>query len=481
MDKKRVIVSTVSQVGSQIIIALLGVVTLKLITNNLGVGSYGVYATVLAFVSTFSLLTDLGLNAINGREIAKHPEDAADIIGQNMGLRISLCVLMVPLIFGLSYIFYPYASHQLRYGILLLTAFLFFDAIRNVALGYFTAQVRGHVTAIVNGLQQILVTSFVIITVAVRLGFYGFILAYIISNTVSMIVTVILVRKELPIRPRVNLHKWQGIMIMSLSLGIIQLVNMMYLKVDSLMLSVIKGTTAVGIYGIAYSLIVAFLTLPSFMMTSLIPSMATSTKYTIGLIVQKAYNYMVIFAALLAVGSYLVRHEIIVAVTGKSFAAAGVPFAILGLASAFSYINNVFGFASVSLNKHHKIIYISVAMLALNIGLNFILIPIYSYNGAAWATLVTEILSLASTYWMFHKQTGIRTKVFLPLLKPAIAAVVTLAIVSLLRKYIISSDNLMMLSVVSIEIIVIFGGMLFLLKGLPDEVREYSARLLRRN
>src|ERR1700722_17653329 len=122
--KNRIVLSILAQIISQILGAIFAVIILKIMTNNLGVKGYGIYATAFAFVTTFSLLTDLGLNAITGREIAKYPKSANEIISHNMGLRLFLCVIMLPFIFGLSYIFYPNAQHVLRLSIAILALYL---------------------------------------------------------------------------------------------------------------------------------------------------------------------------------------------------------------------------------------------------------------------------------------------------------------------------------------------------------------------
>lgn len=470
---KRIAISVLSQVGSQIIVALAGVVALKVLTNSLGVKTYGIYVTILAFVTTFALLTDLGLNAITGREIAKNPQKTNEIISYNMGLRIFLCLVMIPAISLLSIAFYPNASSQLRIGILILSFSLFFDAIRSVALAYFTAKIRNDIAAIINSSQQLLLLGTFAVIALMGWGLFGFLCANIIISVLSSVVAFIVVRQHVPIIPRVSLSKWKGIIAMSMSLGIIQVINMMYLKADSIMLSIFKGTTEVGVYGVAYSLIIALLTLPGFIMSALIPSMSTSTQGGIISIVEKAFQYIVILACLLVAGTFLIRYQVVLVVADINFAAAATPFAILGLASAFSYLNNVFGFASVSLNKHHKMVYVSLLSLFLNIGLNFILIPRYSFNGAAWATVVSEFIALIGVYYVFQAESGIHVKLLNISWKPILTSAAVILIIQSSQHLWLTSNNLINLLVTGILILLLFAGILFSLNGIPKEVLDY--------
>jgi O-antigen/teichoic acid export membrane protein len=479
--KSRVTTSTFAQVVSHVIVAGIGVLILKIVTGSLGLSSYGNYVTILAFVSTFSLLTDLGLNAIAGREIAKYPEKASEIISYNMGLRIALCVLIVPVTFWLGYLFYPNATPELRFGILLFASYLFFDSIRTVSLAYFTAKVRNDISAAVNALQHLLYLFLVIVVALSSSGLFGFLVGYILASVCSAFVAVLLVRKSnINIWPRVNITKWRLFFSMSLSLGIIQVINMAYLKMDSILLSILEGPASVGLYGVAYTLIVAFLAFPNFLMTALIPSMATASRKKVQMIVQKAFQYIAIFACALAAIGYIIREEIVVAVSSTNFADASTPFAILALASAFSYLSSVFGFASVSINKHHKIIFISIGVFFLNLILNLILIPHFSIQGAAWATAISELCALAGICYVFRRESGVKIKMLHPLGRP-LAASLALLPVSLILQNLWSTESAVLNTIIASTVLsLIYLSFLQLLGGVPSEVREFVRKSITR-
>jgi O-antigen/teichoic acid export membrane protein len=478
---RRVVVSTSSQVASQIFVALLGVVALKIMTHALGVEKYGIYATILAFVSTFALLTDLGLNAITAREIAKHPDQANSIISHNMGLRIFLVSLMIPIIFGLSFLFYPQGPAGLRLGILLMSFYLFFDAIRTVSLAYFVSKVRNEITAIINAIQQTLQLILIILAAALGWPIYGYIGIFLFTCIVVSALAFGWARRYVEVRPRANIQRWKQILAMSLSLGALQLINMLYLKADSILLSVLKGTAAVGIYSIAYSLILAFLTLPGFIMTALMPSLATAGHEALKPIIDKALQYMAILACLLFAGSFVVRNDIIPIVSSQAFAAASTPFVILALASSFTYLNSVWGFASVALNKHHKMVYIAATTFLINILLNLLFIPRYSISGAAWATVISECLALIGSIVIFRKQTGINVNIRGALPKPILAGIIALLCTELSRHLWISSSNLLNLIFESIIIVCSYVVLLTLLRAIPTEISEFIVTKLKHN
>ena len=477
--RAKVVTSTVAQLASQAFVSCCAVIALKIMTNTLGITSYGTYATAIAFVSIFSLLTDLGINSITAREIAKYPSKANDIITHNMGLRMALCLIMVPTIIGLSFIFYSHAQMQLRLSIALVTIYLFFDSARSVMLAYFTAKVRNDISALVIGAQQ-LVFLLLCITVAIASSsVYGFIISYILCNATGAVIAFYFTRKSIVVRPRVNIRQWRGIVAMSLSLGVIEIINVVYLKADSVMLSILKTPSEVGIYGVAYAIVLGLMTLPSFIMTALMPSMATSkTTEELGSIVRKAFTYMVVFACLLPVGGFVVRKDLVLAISGTDFESAATPFAVLCLASAFTYLNSVFGFASVSVNKHHRLVFVSIGALGLNVVLNLILIPRYSIDGAAWATAISESLALLLVYLVFANRTGVRVPLLRFTYKPVLAALATLGVCTWLRLLWDTGSPLLNTLIAGASVVCVYGALLVMFRALPGEVTEWSGKVI---
>ena len=475
--KKRVAISVIAQVVSQVLMGLLGVVILKIMTNDLGAGLYGTYVTIFTFVTTFSLLTDLGVNTITAREVAKHPDNAADIIGHNMGLRIFLSLVMIPLIFGLGFIIYPHESSQLHTGIFIMSIFLIFNVVWATSGGYFAAKIRNDVTARITLLQQVLFLAGVCIVSVLGWKLYGYIAAYVSAIAIGAIVLFCMTRNHIPVRPRVNIKIWQTVLKSSITLGIISIINVLYLKADTIMLSIMSGAHAIGIYGVAFLLITVFSGLPGYIMGALTPSMATASHTELQEIVQKALHYMAFFSLLLVVGAVLVRHDVVLLVSSKDFIAAAEPFAILSLGVAFSYISNVFSSASIAIDKHHKFVYRSLMTLALNIALNLVLIPRYGIIGAACATTSSQLVGMIIGYRLFYTQTGLRLD-YRVLIRPLIAGITAFAVGSVLFSQLHTGAPLLNCLLVAILASIPYFVVLYATNGLPAEIKAGIGRVL---
>jgi O-antigen/teichoic acid export membrane protein len=469
--RQKIAISVISQVVGQILMGLFGVVALRVMTNSLGLRGYGVYATIYAFVTTFSILTELGVNSIGIREIAKSPDNAQEIISHNLGLRMTLSVFAIPVIFLIGILLYPHASSDLRFGILLLSVYLIFDAASSTASAYFSAKVRNEIPATLAVIRQIVFMVIVIGVAFLGWGLYGFLLAFIVSTAISASLTLWIMHKTLSAAPKFKLRIWRNFMKMSISVGVLTIIGTIYLKADSILLSVMKGTTAVGIYNVAYSLINVFIYFSGFLMGALIPSIATASAHELKNIIQKAFHVMGVFAFLVLVGGVVVRKDAVILVSNVHFAEASMPFAILALATVFSYFFTIFSFASTALNKHHKMIYISVTTLFLNIGINLLVIPKFGLIGAAWATVLSEFVAVVLGYRLFHIQTGIKID-FKVLLRPFLASLATYIIASALHTYLHTSSALLNCILALLYIGIPYFLILNWLHGMPEEIND---------
>ena len=167
----RVTVSVLSGYGNTLLIAGLGALATRLITVHVGPTNYGLFVTALTFVSSVMLFTDLGITAIMGRDIAKTPDGAAEILGQNLGLRLTLSVLVIPLVVFIGLVLYKAPS--LRWSLFLFAVSIPFNAIQAISLGYYVASIRNYVASGFAFLQQVIFVAGVAIAVPNGLGSSG--------------------------------------------------------------------------------------------------------------------------------------------------------------------------------------------------------------------------------------------------------------------------------------------------------------------
>lgn len=463
---RRITASVISGYGVTILTSGLGALATRLITTHVGPTKYGLFVTALTFVTTVTLLTDLGITSIMGRDVAQNPDEAEDILGQNLGLRLTLSSLVVPIVVIVGTTLYRTSS--LRWALILFALSIPFNAIQAISFGYYVASIRNYVVAGIAVLQQILYVGGVAIAILGGFGIIGCAVSYLISTAIGGAVSYAVVRKELRFKPLFNVRRWREVFARSASLGAIQVINLLYLKADTLLLSKMEKPRAVGLYGVAYSFIGFIVVIPSLILVSVMPLMATSSGERFEKLLRRTEHGLAILGAMSVMFTVLFATQSISILSGDHFLAAAPALRILGLSCYFSFLNSALGYAAVACNRHHRFVVVSGIGLVLNVGLNLALIPRLGINGSALATLISEFIALVGVRWVFAKDVGAKVPLTRLSLRPVFAG----ALVTVIGRYaLIRSWHAPVITVLWAPVILIlYIGILALIGGLSEEI-----------
>ena len=76
------------------------------------------------------------------------------------------------------------------------------------------------------------------------------------------------------------------------------------------------------------------------------------------------------------------------------------------MATGIIFFGNILGRAIIALDLQKKAMFAYLLGVVLNVVLNLIFIPKYTYMGAAWSTVITELLVVAFLFWLVWRKTG---------------------------------------------------------------------------
>lgn len=192
------------------------------------------------------------------------------------------------------------------------------------------------------------------------------------------------------------------------------LFHLIYFRIDAIMLSKLSpdGLDANTWYGLAYTIVNAFTTLPgAFMMGAMFPVLSRAYEkernrlpdaYTFGV------RWMVICGVPLAVGLAALSHEIIATLpitytpdTLKKIAAA---LQWLSVSGGLIFLTTVVLTMLRAADKRRAFSVLMGTTALLNIGLNLVLIPRFNHVGAAIAMVISEIYLLALGFGYISKR-----------------------------------------------------------------------------
>lgn len=467
----KVAYNTIIQILSKVIATVLGLVAIAIITRYLGQTGYGEYTTIVTFLSFFGIIADLGLTLVTVQMISLPNADQEKIIGNLLALRLVTAVIFLGLA-PLVVLFFPY-SLLIKLGVIVTTLSFLFIALNQILVGLFQKNLRMDKVSIAEVTSRLILVIGVVVAYKIDSGLIGIMVATVIASAISFILHYIFSLKFVRIKLRFDYKYWLKIITRSWPLAVTIVLNLIYLKADTLFLSVVKRPTEigiiaeVGIYGAAYKVIDVFITLP-FMFAGIILPILTArwvTKDNEGFknILQKSFDIMVIFALPLIIGTQLVARDVMILIAGNDFAASGPILQVLIIAAGLIFLGCMFAHAVIAIDKQRKIIgaYLITAVTSV-IGY-LIFIPRFSYFGAAWVTIYSELLIAVISAWLIWKYTK-----FIPNLKVFVKSLAA-SLVMLLSIYLVINYTNSNLAVVLSMAVIIYMICLYIFRGITKE------------
>lgn len=463
--------NTIIQIISKIITTILGLIAIAMITRYLGTKGFGEYTTIITFLSFFAIIADLGLTLVTVQLISQPEANEEKILGNLLGLRLVSAFLFIGA-GPLFVLFFPYSS-AIKLGVALAALSFFFIALNQVLVGIFQKNLRMDKVSIAEVISRIILVLGIFLAINFNTGINGILIATVISSFINFFFHLFFSQSFARIKLRFDFKYWLEIFKKSWPLAVTIIFNLIYLKTDTLLLSIIPRDSSVGIiaevglYGAAYKVIDVLVTFPFMFAGIVLPIMtsswAASNPQRFKNVLQKSFDIMVIMALPLVIGTQLVAQDVITLVAGSEFALAGPILRLLILASGFIFLGNMFAHAVIAVDKQRNIIsaYFFVAITSL-IGYLF-LIPKYSYFGAAYVTIYSEAAIALASFWLVYKF----TKFF-----PSLVVFIKATLASILMYLVINfcyynfSNNLFIILSLAI---VSYGVILLALGGLKKE------------
>jgi len=371
---------------------VLSLVSIRLITGYLGKEGFGDYATVLAFFAFFSAIADLGIGSITAREISREGVDEGGILGRVASLRIASSValfLIIPL-------FLPLFSYPapVKVGIWIASGAIVFSSFSIFLNGIFQKNIAMDRIAMTEFMGKIVQVSAVYLVVSLNLGFLGIASTLVISLSFNALTAFLLSRKYAKFRLIADVPFWKRFLSDSLPLGGSALITFFYFKMDTILLSVLKGSAAVGTYGVAYKVMENLTFFPALLAGLILPllSRVLFDKERFRDIADTTFRVFSIIATPIVLGGVFFSDKIIGIVSGSGFQDSIPVLNLLLFSLIFIFFGNFFNMLLIVGNHQKELMKTLLIVAMINIVANLFLIPKLSYLGAAWTSLGTEFL-----------------------------------------------------------------------------------------
>ena len=401
---RKIAYNVVFNVITKILSTILALVGIGFITRYLGKEGFGDYSTVLAFFAFFGSAADLGLYSITAREISRQDADEKKIISNALALRLtsSLLVFFVTPIFVY---FLPY-SNDVKIGILIAAASFVFSTTYMVLNGVFQKNLAMDKVATAEVLGKLLQLFIIILAVKLNLGFIAIIFSVLASMILNFSIVVFLARKYVSLSLQFDFAYWKKFLIESAPLGFSSLVVFIYFKIDTILLSILKTNTEVGLYNAAYKVLENITFFPAMIVGLIFPLLSRhifSDKQEFSRIANETLKVFAILIVPLVVGTLFLADGVIHLIGGNAFAASANILRLLIFAVVFIFFGNLFNSILIAGNQQKKLILPLVLCALFNITSNLVFIPVFSYNAAAITSVLTEFFVTSAGFYLVLK------------------------------------------------------------------------------
>lgn len=434
---RRVAYNTIIQVVGKVITTIISLFLVAALTRYLGVSGYGQYTTIFAFTQFFAVFADFGFFWFLVREISKPDAPQEKIFNNVLTFRTLMALAIFALSFLIGLVIPQY--HDIRLGILVIAASSFWMTLNGTYVGIFQNRLRMDKAALTDVLGRLFILGIVLWQIRAGATLNQILWAYFVGNAVNFFASAWMGKIYLKMRPAFDWGYWKKIFWEALPIFIVSMLGLIYFKIDTIMLSLLKTSEDVGIYGPPYKVVEILILFPAIFMGNVFPVVTHyiySQDSRLQSAFQKAFDFLLITALPVVVGIIFVAQRVIRIVAGPEFVTAhtippvfGIPatssFAlqILIIAVGISFLSHLFGYLIIALGKQTKMILPNLFLVVFNVGLNLILIPRISYIGAAIVTVLTETFVVFLYWWVMHRHTELKID-FKILLKVLFAGII---------------------------------------------------------
>lgn len=397
------------------------------IAGQLGTGEYGKFIFAFAFPQVFSVISDFGLQGYYIKKIAGHKEATCTYLGEMILLRMGFSIVAV-LLAACALIVTSHSQDTKMAVLIGVLSVLLAQTLITNAWTVFQAHEEFKYIAVSNILSRVTIAVLSIGVLQIGGGMLSVTCVYAGGYIIQVVYCFYILIKE-KWKPIFSVTRSDvaGILKEALPFSLFGIFSFLALSIDKTMLSLISGDASLGIYNAASALCTNSFMISIAVANAVFPSLVQSFQQNqIG---EFRQNIEIILKWMLLLGMPL---ALIIAIYGRdvilfiyrnvSYMPSVVVLQILIWMLPIDLVSRIMRYALIAVNREHSVTVYYGFGLALNVILNLILMPQYSYIGAAYASITTQAFLLVAQGVLFFR--SVRMSISLPYFRIALGNVV---------------------------------------------------------
>lgn len=391
---KRVAFNFSAEFIGRVVGTVFGLLTVGIMTRYLGVEGFGKYTTIVTFASIFGIMADFGMVTVTSQLINRAGIDERKYLSNLISYRALSALVVVGLAPVLVWLF-PY-SYDIKLGVVIFSLSFWTYSMTQIFVALHQKHLRTYRLALIEGLTSAFRLVAVLVASWLGWGIIGIVIAMVLTNIAVILLQWLSSRSVIKFGWAWDKLIWLEIFSLSWPLILTIISNLIYLKADIFILSLARTQQEVGLYGAAYKVVDILVSLPFIFAGLMLPilvklkSDADKGKFT------KATQVMFDLAALSALpifwGGLVLSDQIMVVIAGHDYLLSGSLLRILLLAVVAVFFSCILTHAMVGLERQRALVPYFIVTALVSMPTYYFLIKFYGYYGAAWGTVISEIL-----------------------------------------------------------------------------------------
>jgi O-antigen/teichoic acid export membrane protein len=366
---------------------------------------YGQWSFAVSFASFFVIIADFGFSTLTIRELARDKSKTTSYVDNILAMKVILGVLTMVMI-GVISMFLGKEQVVIR-----LIFFIGLYTVINTFASFFQSVFRANeqmqYETAARILQNLCLLGLAALFIWNKMPIHAISYAYGISALLGTMVSVIFVHRYFSrFLFNINWGTCKTILHQSWPFALTGVVASFYLRADTIILSLQKTDQEVGWYNAAYNLVLALGFLPNLIMISLLPKLSRlfiESPLKLKQMYHKSLGLITIISTIIIPLAFFFSNKIIMILYHSAYQESVPALRILLWAEFLTFIDHVFMYMLIAMNKQSLVVKLPAIALVCNILLNLLLIPSLSYIGASIATLVTEVISMILLFYYTQK------------------------------------------------------------------------------
>jgi O-antigen/teichoic acid export membrane protein len=389
---RRLVTTFVSLMGAELLTRGLLLGTGLILVRALSPGSFGEFTYAVGVATIAGFIIDLGLTALITRDISAKPEAAGELLGSFLATQAILAgfIMLLSLVLAGTGTLLGPAS-----GLAIVIAFAATSAnsLNRPFEATLTGRAKSHLVTVSRGFRGVTLLAGTAVAAIVRPAPETFLLAVVASEVVGVIAVgrLCVTRSTRPARvwDRGQLRR---LFRLALPFAVVTGLNILFVRIDIVMLGQLDTEEAVGNYGAALRVLETAIVVPAYFGSAFLATIAQTGPRTPEARTQTlaALRLIVLLCMPLTVGLAVAATPVMSLITGPGYGSADDALRLLSPVLLLIATYGVLLSLQTALDNIGLLVKINLMGLVLKVALNAFAIPAYGLRGAAVAAVAAE-------------------------------------------------------------------------------------------